>query len=359
VITRYGHGQSTDRIRVIEAGHPLPDAAGVRAAEEMLSAVRSLGPNDLLLALISGGGSSLLTVPADGIELDAIRQATQWLLNSGERIENINIVRKHLTATLGGRLALAAEPASVEALIISDVTGDDPAHVASGPFAPDPSTYADALDILLSRDGDWPRSLLAHLQSGIRGEIPDTPKPGHPRFGQVNNRIIARNRDALRASAEVFAAHGITPIVLGDTISGEARSIAGEHARLVLQIRTGHVSWRPPVALLSGGETTVKVRGEGKGGRNSEYALSLAIALQGLSGVHALAADTDGIDGTGDHAGAMIAPDTLVRAAKLDIDARQCLADNDSYAFFAGLGDLLMTGPTRTNVNDFRVVLIE
>jgi hydroxypyruvate reductase len=359
VITRYGHGLPTDRIRVVEAGHPLPDAAGVRAAEEILVAVRGLGPNDLLLALISGGGSSLLTVPAHGLELGAVRQTVQRLLNSGARIENINVVRKHLTATLGGRLALAAEPAPVHALIISDVTGDDPGDIASGPFAADPSTYADALDILLSHDGDWPQSILAHLQSGIRGEIPDTPKPGHPRFAKVHNRIVARGRDALRASAEVFAGHGITPIVLGDTISGEARSIGGEHAQLALQIRAGRASWQPPAALLSGGETTVRVRGSGKGGRNSEYLLSLAISLQGLQGVHGLAADTDGIDGTGDHAGAIVAPDTLMRAAKLGIDARQCLADNDSHAFFAGLGDLLKTGPTRTNVNDFRVVLID
>jgi glycerate 2-kinase len=363
VITRYGHGlpdrEAFSRIQVTEAGHPLPDETGARAVREMFDAARLLGPDDLLLALISGGGSSLMMLPAGGLTLADIRTVTHRLLNSGARIEDINVVRKHLSASLGGRLALAAGPARVEALIVSDVTGDDPAHVASGPCAPDPSTYTDALDILLAHGNDWPCAILDHLRLGIRGDIPDTPKPGLPRFENVRNQVIARGIDALQAASEYLVANGVTPVMLGDQVSGEARGVAAKHAGLARLIAAGKTAWKRPAVLISGGETTVAVKGGGKGGRNCEYALALALELNQSAGIYAIAADTDGIDGTGDNAGAIIYPDTLVRAAQLKIDVERYLAENNSYGFFAVLGDLVMTGPTRTNVNDFRAILID
>jgi hydroxypyruvate reductase len=338
-ITRYAHGLPTERIRVIEAGHPVPDAAGEAGARAMLDGVRALGPDDLLLALVSGGGSSLLSLPAPGVTLDGLKAMTRELLRCGAPIQEINTVRKHLSAIQGGRLAAACR-APVLALVISDVTGDDPTHIASGPCAPDPTTVADA------------RAVLRKHGIAAPGPFSETPKPGDPLFARVENRIIATARRSLEAAAAVFAARGIAPINLGDAITGEASEVAKTMAAQAREAR------RPSV-LISGGECTVTVRGSGgRGGRCAEFLLALALALEGVPAVHAIAADTDGIDGSEDNAGAVLAPDTLARAAAHGIDAQKMLAANDSYGFFSALGDLVITGPTRTNVNDYRAILL-
>ncbi|HWA39546.1 MAG TPA: glycerate kinase [Burkholderiales bacterium] len=345
-ITRYGHGLPTQRIRVVEAGHPVPDSAGEAAAAEILEKARGLGPDDLLLALVSGGGSSLLSLPAPGLSMAELKALTAQLLRSGAAIQEMNTVRKHLSAIQGGRLA-AATRAAVLALVVSDVTGDDPTHIASGPCAPDPTTCEDA------------RGVLARF--GIASKLPfsETPKPGDPVFARVENRIIATAHRSLEAAAEVFRAKGIQPIILGDTITGEAAEVGKVMAALVREIRTHGGPFRAPVALISGGECTVTVRGEGgRGGRCSEFLLSLGIELDGMPDVWAIAADTDGIDGSEDNAGALLGPDSLVRARAQAKRPRELLARNDSYGFFAGLGDLLVTGPTRTNVNDYRAILL-
>ncbi|MGQ9686822.1 MAG: glycerate kinase type-2 family protein [Thiobacillaceae bacterium] len=357
VVTRHGHALPTRRIRVVEAGHPLPDRQGLEAARQILHLVQTAAPGDQILALISGGGSSLLTLPADGLTLADLTAVSRALLVSGAPVAEINCVRKHLTQTLGGWLA-AASRAPVLALSISDVAGDDPAVIASGPFAPDPTTHADALAVLARWGIAPPAPVMDHLQRGARGELPETPKPGAACFAQVQNRVIATGHTALKAAAACLRTRGVTPVILGDTVEGEAREVAHVFAAIAREVRRHGSPWLPPVALLSGGETTVTVRGQGRGGRNAEFALALALALQGLAGVYALAADTDGIDGSADHAGALVSPDSLARAAALGIDARTRLMDNDAYGFFAALGDLLVTGPTRTNVNDFRAILI-
>jgi hydroxypyruvate reductase len=357
VITRHGHALPTRRIRVVEAGHPLPDAQGVRAAAEILQLLGSAGADDQVLALVSGGGSSLLTLPAEGLVLEDVRAVSRALLHSGAPIDEINCVRKHLTRTLGGRLAQATT-APVRALLISDVVGDDPAVIASGPFAADPTTYADALDVLARWGVTPPAAVRAHLERGARGELPDTPKPGAAAFARVEHRVIASGRTALVAAADFLRARGVTAVILGDTVTGEAREVAAVFAAIAREVRMYGSPWTPPVVLLSGGETSVTVRGGGRGGRNAEFALALAMKLGELPGVYALAADTDGIDGSGDAAGALVTPDSLARSAALGLDARARLADNDAYGFFAALGDLVVTGPTRTNVNDFRAILI-
>ncbi len=357
VITRHGHGLPTRRIRVVEAGHPLPDTAGLQAAGEILRLVSCAGPADLVLALVSGGGSSLLTLPAPGLGLRDVATVSRDLLLSGAPIADINCVRKHLSRTLGGRLAEACH-APVRALIISDVAGNDPATIASGPFAPDPTTHADALTVLARWGVNPTDAVLHHLQSGARGECGDTPKPGAACFRRVDNRVVASGRTALLAAAQYFGQCGITPVILGDAVEGEAREVAGVFAALAREVRLHGTPWAPPVVLLSGGETSVTVRGRGRGGRNAEFALALALRLQGMQDVHALAADTDGIDGTEANAGALVTPDSLARAAALGLDARRLLDDNDAYRMFQGLGDLLVTGPTRTNVNDYRAILI-
>lgn len=357
VITRHGHGVPTRRIEVIEAGHPLPDAAGLLAAQRLLDLVHAAEPEDQVLALISGGGSSLLSLPVEGVSLADLQTVMHALLNSGAAIAEINTVRKHLSLSLGGHLAAVCR-ARVTALLISDVTGDDPAVIASGPFAPDPSTFADALAVLARWRIEAPASVLRHLQAGAAGEREETPKPGAACFERVEHHVIANGRTALLAAADFWRARGILPVILGDTFSGEAREVAQAFAALTREIRQFNNPWSAPVVLLSGGETSVSVTAKGRGGRNSEFLLALAIALNGLAGVHVLAADSDGIDGTQDNAGAIIAPDTLARAAGLGIDAGTQLAAHDAYSFFAGLDDLLLTGPTRTNVNDFRAILI-
>jgi len=363
VITRHGHGMPTRHIEVVEAGHPLPDAAGLDAAQRLLDQVRQVSPDDQVLALISGGGSSLLSLPAAGIGLPELQAVGKALLASGAPISEINTVRKHLSQTLGGCLAAVCR-ARVTALLISDVTGDDPSVIASGPFSADPTTYADALAILARRRITPPDSVLRHLQAGTAGDVEETPKPGAACFARIKQHIIANGRSALQAAAVYFAAQGIRPVILGDTFSGEAREVAQVFAALAREIRQHGNPWPTPLVLLSGGETSVSIDVEvsdnstGRGGRNSEFQLALAIALNGLVDVHALAADSDGIDGSEDNAGALIAPDTLARAARLGIDAQALLDQHDAWGFFAALDDLLMTGPTRTNVNDFRAMLM-
>jgi glycerate 2-kinase len=358
VVTRYRHGTLTNRITVIEAGHPVPDESGEQAAQEILRRVRGLAADDLLLVLVSGGGSALLTLPAKGLAIGDIKDVTRQLLRSGAPIQDMNTVRKHLSSIQGGQLAAACR-AQALALVVSDVTGDDPTHVASGPCAPDPTTYHDALGVLKRYGVKAPRAVAEHLARGANGVIEETPKPGSKVFRRVENRVIATAQASLEAAASYFIGHDIHPGILGDSVTGEAREVAKAHGALALEIRRHGQPWQPPVALISGGETTVTVRGEGRGGRNSEYLLSLALTLNGADKVHALACDTDGIDGSEDNAGAVIEPDTLKRAAAKKVDAGKLLAGNDAYGFFSGLGDLVVTGPTRTNVNDFRVILVQ
>ena len=357
VITRYQHGLLTNRIEVVEAGHPVPDESGERAAQEILRRAKALGANDLLLALLSGGGSSLLSLPVEGISMDELKATTKELLHCGAPIQDMNTVRKHLSGIQGGKLAAACR-AQVLALIISDVTGDDPTHIGSGPCAPDPSTYQDAQDIIARYGVTVPASVVAHLQRGARGEIAETPKPGDKLFRRVENRIIATAQGSLQAAAAYFRDRGITPMVLGDSVTGEASEVAKVYAALVRQIREHGEPFKPPVALISGGECTVTVRGNGRGGRCTEFLLSLALELGGMANVHALACDTDGIDGSEDNAGAVLAPDALARAAAANVSAKKLLANNDGYSFFDALNDLVVTGPTRTNVNDFRAILV-
>jgi hydroxypyruvate reductase len=357
VITRYGHGLPTRRIRVVEAGHPVPDEQGEAAAREILAAARSLGEDDLLLALVSGGGSSLLALPVAGVPMAQLKAVTRALLASGAPIQDMNTVRKHLSAIQGGRLA-AATRARVLALVISDVTGDDPTHIASGPCVADPTTFGDAVAILARYGVEPPPAVAAHLERGARGETPETPKPGDPALARAESRVIATAHASLEAAAAFFRERGISPLVLGDSVTGEASEVAKVYGALAREVRRYGAPARPPAALISGGETTVTLRGRGRGGRCSEFLLSLAVDLAGLDETWALACDTDGIDGSEDNAGAILAPDSLARAAALGLEAKARLADNDGYGFFSALGDLVVTGPTRTNVNDYRVILV-
>lgn len=357
VVTRYQHGLLTNRITVIEAGHPVPDEAGETAAHEILRRVKALTANDRLLVLVSGGGSSLLTLPAEGISIDDIRTLTKQLLASGAPIQQMNIVRKHLSAIQGGRLAAACR-APVTALVISDVTGDDPTHIASGPCAPDTSTYQDALDVIARHGVKAPKAIAAHLARGAAGEIAETPKPGDKIFKRVENKVIATAHASLQAAAAYFKSQGVQPVILGDSVTGEARDVAKVYGALAREIRQYGAPFKAPVALISGGECTVTVKGDGRGGRCAEFLLSLAIDLSGDATVHALACDTDGIDGSENNAGAILTPDALARAAAKNINAEKFLDNNDGYGFFSALDDLVITGPTRTNVNDFRAILI-
>lgn len=354
VVTRYGHGAPCSRIEVVEAAHPVPDAAGQQAAQRMVEMVKGLSADDLVLCLISGGGSALLAAPAPGLTLADKQAVNKALLRSGANIGEMNCVRKHLSALKGGRLALQCAPARVETLLISDIPGDDPTLIASGPTLPDATTCADALAVIDKYGIEVPEAVRAHLQSGA-GE---TPKPGDARFDGHRSVTLATAQQALEAAAARARALGIEAHILSDCIEGEAREVALVHAALARQVAQRGQPWRKPCVLLSGGETTVTVRGNGRGGRNAEFLLSLAVALDRLPGVHAIAADTDGIDGSEDNAGALLSPDTLERAAARGVSARARLADNDGYGFFAALDDLIVTGPTRTNVNDFRAMLI-
>jgi hydroxypyruvate reductase len=358
VVTRYGHGAPTRQIEVVEAAHPVPDAAGRQAAARILQTVHGLTADDLVLCLISGGGSALLAAPAAGLTLEDKQAVNKALLRSGANITEMNCVRKHLSAIKGGRLAAACAPAKVVTLAISDVPGDDPSVIASGPTVPDPTTFADALAVLAKYGIDEPRAVIEHL----RAARDETPKPGDPRLAGGEVVILATAQDALRAAAEVARVAGVAPVVLGDSIEGEARDVAAVHAGIARQVarhggEVGSLA-APPCVLISGGETTVTVRGNGRGGRNAEFLLALAVALDAHPGISAIAADTDGIDGSEDNAGALLAPDSVARAAARGVRAKACLADNDGYGFFSALGDLVATGPTRTNVNDFRAILV-
>ncbi|HEV3042910.1 MAG TPA: glycerate kinase [Roseiarcus sp.] len=354
VVTRYGHGAPTTRIKVVEASHPVPDAAGPAAARAILDLVTGLGPDDLVLALISGGGSALLALPGGKITLADKQAINRALLKSGAHIGEMNCVRKHLSAIKGGRLAAAAAPARVVSLIISDVPGDDLSVIASGPTVGDATTLAEALAIIEKYKIEISLAVRKHLSDPAN----ETPKPGDKRLANVANLLIATPQSSLEAAAKVAREAGFAPLILGNAIEGEARECGIVHAGIALQCAGYGQPAPPPCAIISGGETTVTVRGKGRGGRNAEFLLSLAIALGGHPNISALAADTDGIDGSEDNAGAIIGPDTLSRAAAGGFDLKARLADNDAYGAFAALGDLIMTGPTRTNVNDFRAIVV-
>ncbi len=355
VVTRYGHGVGPlSRIEVVEAAHPVPDGAGRDAAARLLRLVSGLGPDDLVLCLISGGGSALLGLPARGIDLADKQAVNRALLRSGAGIGEMNCLRKHLSAIKGGRLAAAAVPASLVTLLISDVPGDDPSVIASGPTVPDPSTLSDARDVL-ARHGIAPSPAVARWLDDPDAE---TPKPGDPAFARSRIVMTATPQGSLEAAAAVARQAGVTPVILGDAIEGEAAEVARVMAGVARQCALHGQPFPAPCVLISGGETTVTLKGNGRGGRNAEFLLGLAVALDGHPDVHAIACDTDGIDGTEDNAGALLSPDTLARAAALGLNARDRLADNDGYGFFSRLGDLVVTGPTLTNVNDFRAVLV-
>ncbi len=363
VVTRHGHAVRCERIKIVEASHPVPDHAGEAAARRILELAEELGPQDQLVCLVSGGGSALLTLPAPGLSLADKQAVTRALLRSGATIGEINTVRKHLSAIKGGRLAAAAahgrSGARVVTLAISDVPGDDPAVIASGPTVPDPTTFADARAVLAKYRIEEPAAVIAHLAAAAE----ETPKPGDPAFARARFELIASPQQALDAAADAALARNITPIVLSDRIEGEARDVAAVHAAIALQLHAGRFRVggnvvAPPAVLLSGGETTVTLQGRGRGGRNSEFLLALAANLDGAPGIAALACDTDGIDGTEDNAGAIVYPNTIARAAAGGLAIKQALAQNDGYGFFAALGDLVVTGPTLTNVNDFRAILV-
>jgi glycerate 2-kinase len=358
VITRYGYAAPCRRIEVVEAGHPVPDVAGRAAAQRLLDSVKGLGPNDLLICLISGGASALLALPAPGITLADKQAVTRALLKSGANIGEINCVRKHLSAIKGGRLATMAAPAAIVTLAISDVPGNYPAVIGSGPTVPDPSTFAEARAILEKYAIEPP----SNVESRFAEAIDETPKPGDPHFGRSKYVMIAAPHFALEAAAAEARGAGITPVVLSDAVQGEAREVALVHAAVARQITAGRFvvgdrAVMPPAVLLSGGETTVTIRGKGRGGRNTEFLLALALALNGQPGISALACDTDGIDGTEDNAGAIYLPDSNVRAEACGLDLAKRLADNDGWGVFSALGDLVVTGPTLTNVTDFRAIL--
>lgn len=348
VVTRYGHGVPCEHIEIVEAGHPVPDAAGLAAAERILDLVSNLTADDLVIALISGGGSSLLPLPAPGLTLEDKQAVSAALLKSGAPIDAMNCVRRHLSAIKGGRLARAVAPARLETLLISDVPGDDPTLIASGPTVPDPTTFADARAVIERYGVTVPAAVEAHLAAADD----ESPKPDDRCFTHTVAQIIAAPSMALAAAADVARAADYRVDILGDAIEGEARAVAEQHAHLAIDAAPGTI-------ILSGGELTVTVTGDGRGGPNTEYALALALALDGVPGVHAIACDTDGIDGSADNAGARIGPGTLARAISAGETPRASLAANDSYRVFEALGDLVITGPTHTNVNDFRAILID
>jgi glycerate 2-kinase len=354
VVTRYGYGVPCRHIEIVEAAHPVPDAAGLAAARRILGMVKGLGANDLVLCLISGGGSSLLTLPIEGLTLEDKQAVNRALLRSGASISEMNCVRRHVSAIKGGRLAAACHPAKVVTLLISDVPGDNPMDIASGPTVPDPTTCADALAIIRRYGIEVPPKVLEILESG-RGE---TVKPGDPRLAGIETRMIATPQMALEAAVEVAREAGIPAAILGDSIEGEAREVGKVMAGIALQVARRGQPFQAACVLLSGGETTVTVRGNGRGGRNVEFLLSLGVALDGHAGIHAIAGDTDGVDGMEEIAGAYLAPDSLTRAWAKGIKPKESLDKNDGHGFFEALGDSVVTGPTLTNVNDFRAILI-
>ena len=354
VVTRYGYNVPCQRIEIVEAAHPVPDAAGLRAAARIQALVQGLNADDLVIALISGGGSSLLVAPAPGLSLADKQAVNAALLKSGATISEMNCLRRHLSAIKGGRLAAACHPAQVLTLLISDVPGDDPIDIASGPTVADPTTCADALAIVERYRIALPAAARALLDGS--GE---SVKPGDPRLARAQTRIITAPQMALEAAARVAQAAGLNAHILGDSLEGEARDIGKALAGIARQVAQRGQPFKPPCVLLSGGETTVTLKGDGRGGRNVEFLLSLAVALDGLPGVHALAGDTDGVDGAEEIAGAFLAPDTLARAWAQDINPRRSLDRNDGHGFFQALGDSVHTGPTLTNVNDFRAIVVD
>ena len=354
IVTRYGHGAPCERIEVVEAAHPVPDEAGQAAAGRILELVGGLGEDDLVIALISGGGSSLLVLPGEGLSLADKQGVNRALLRSGASIDEMNCVRKHLSAIKGGRLAAAAFPARTVSLLISDVPGDDPAVIASGPTVPDVTTSADARVILARYGIALPEAVRRHL---LRPAA-ETVKPGDPRLARAELRLIAAPQLSLAAAADLARAAGIAPVLLGDALEGEAREVGKVMAGIARSVATHGQPAAAPAVLLSGGETTVTVRGDGRGGRNVEFLLGLAVALDGLPGAWAIAGDTDGIDGAEEIAGAIVTPDTLARARAAGSDPLALLANNDAHSLFELLRDQVITGPTLTNVNDFRAVLV-
>ena len=364
VVTRYdsvppafaaAQARGTTRIEVVQAAHPVPDEAGRRAAARILKLARGLSADDLVVCLISGGASSLLALPAPGVTLEEKQAINGALLKSGAAIDEMNCVRKHLSAIKGGRLAAACAPARVVSLLVSDVPGDSPSVIGSGPTVPDPTTCADALAVLERHAIAVPARIRADLESGVL----ETPKPGDAAFAGHEVHLVATPQQSLEAAASLARSAGVAAHILGDDIEGESREVAKVHAALARQVARRGQPFARPCVVLSGGETTVTVKEKGgRGGRASEFLLGCALALQGEPDVWALAADTDGIDGVETNAGAFVTPDTLERARRLAMNGRDHLDRNDAYSFFAGLGDLLVTGPTFTNVNDFRAILI-
>ena len=355
VVTRYGYAVPCERIEIVQAAHPVPDAAGLAAAQRLLALAESLTADDVVLCLISGGGSALLPLPLPGLTLQDKQAINRALLASGASIGEMNTVRRHLSAIKGGRLAVACHPARVITLLLSDVPGDAPCDIASGPTVGDASTCADALAIVQRYAIALPAQVQRVLESGAGESI----KPDDPRLAGSRTHIVAAPQQALQAAAAVAAQQGYTPHILSDAVEGEARDVGKVLAALALQVAGRGQPFQAPCAILSGGETTVTLRGKGRGGRNVECLLSFALATRGHPRIHALMGDTDGVDGMQDIAGAIAGPETLARAFAQGIQPRQSLDDNDGHGFFEALGDSVITGPTLTNVNDFRVVLIE
>ena len=354
VVTRYGFGAPCKHIEIIEASHPVPDAAGLVASKRLLETVSGLTADDLVVALISGGGSALLPSPPEGMTLDDEIEVNKILLASGAPSSAMNAVRKHLSTIKGGRLAAAAYPAPVFSLIVSDIPGDNPAFVASGPTVTDETTREDALRIVERYNLDLPQAALAHLQS----EKADAPKPSDPVFAKNEHQVIASAGVSLEAAAKVAREMDVAAVILSDAIEGEAREVAHVHAAVARQVLAKDQPFRKPVVILSGGETTVTVRGKGKGGRNSEFLLSLAIDIDGANGISAFAADTDGIDGSEDNAGAFADSTTVARLLAAGHDPSAHLNGNDAWTAFNAIDDLFVPGPTGTNVNDLRAILI-
>ncbi|MCF8532731.1 MAG: glycerate kinase [Reyranella sp.] len=355
VVTRYGYGEACQRIEIVEAAHPVPDEKGSAAAGRILEKVKGLSADDLVLCLISGGASSLLALPAPGLSLADKQEVNRALLKSGANIGEMNTVRKHLSAIKGGRLAIAAQPACVLSWLISDVPNDDPGVIGSGPTVADRTTFAEALAVLAKYRIDPPAPVRTHLEAGAAGKIEETPKPADPRLKRVETIIVATPKRSLEAAAAVARSRGCVVVMLGDNLEGEARELGAAHARRALDLATRATK---PTVILSGGETTVTVRGKGRGGRNVEYLLGQTIEANGAPQIWGLAADTDGVDGAEEIAGAIFTPDSLARAIAKGRDPKAMLQDNDGHSFFELIGDSLVTGPTRTNVNDFRATLI-
>lgn len=354
VVTRYGYGAKSERIEIIEAAHPVPDAAGLEASRRLLEKVRGLSADDLVVALISGGGSALLPSPAPGLTLADEIAVNEALLASGAPIAAMNTIRKHISTIKGGRLAGAAHPARVVSLVVSDIPGDNPALVASGPTVPDTGSRADALASIAAYGMSLPDAVMAHIQSAAA----DAPRSDDPRFAGNQVHLIASAGVSLEAAAAAAKRQGIEAVILSDSIEGEAREVGGVHAAIAREVATRNRPFEKPMLILSGGETTVTLRAKGKGGRNSEFLLAFAIGIDGVSGIHALAADTDGIDGSEDNAGAFADGTTVARMRAAGVDAKAMLAGNNAWTAFNAVGDLFVPGPTGTNVNDLRAILV-